>query len=329
MEKKMKKVLSIVIPVFNEADIIERFYNRLEPVIRILPYEKEIWFVDDGSTDQTNLIIRQIVKREKGVGLIELSRNFGHQVALSAAFDFVRGDIVICMDGDGQHPPELIPKMVELYKQGYDIVLTQRIKHGDTFLKSWSSKIFYKLINFLGDTPILPGSADFRLMSRHVVEGLCRFKEYHRFLRGMINWMGYRSAVLTFEPMPRIAGKPKYTFRKMARFASDAIFSFSTKPLKISILLGILLILSSIVHISYTLFLFFSGRGAEILPGWTSLFFSILGIGGVQLLILGVIGQYIGMIFEQVKGRPLYLLRDEPLYPTVNFKETESNPDAR
>lgn len=315
--------LSVIVPVFNEANAILKFYDQLQATLDMLSCKSEVWFVNDGSHDETANIIRQIADRDKRVGLIDLSRNFGHQIALTAAFDFVKGDVVICMDGDGQHPPALIPKMLELYERGNDIVLTQRLSHGKNPLKAWSSRAFYRLINLLSHTQILPGSADFRLMSRQVIESLRQFRECHRFLRGIINWMGYHSSILTFEPPPRIAGSSKFTFRKMTRFASDAIFSFSTRPLRISILFGFLLIVISLIQASYALYLVFQGRKSELLPGWASLFFTILGIGGVQLVILGVIGQYIGMIFEQVKNRPLYLLRGKPLYPAVDCEERD------
>lgn len=309
------RLLSIVVPVYNEAAAVETFYRLLGSTIDRLPTATEVWFVNDGSTDRTAEIVKEIAAEDPRVGLIDLSRNFGHQMALTAGMDHARGDAVLCMDGDGQHPPALIPEMLAAYDRGFDIVITRRKSHGELFFKRLTSVAFYRLINYLSGTSVIPGAADFRLMSRAAIDALGGVRERHRFLRGLVQWIGYRSTIIDFDPPPRVAGETKYTRGKMVRLAVDAILSFSTVPLRISILLGFILVALAAAELSYTAILLLAGRGSEMVPGWTSLIFSILGIGGVQLIILGVMGQYIGMIFEQVKNRPLYLLRSEVQYP--------------
>ena len=304
--------VGIIVPLYNEAVGVQEFHKRLCAVLDRLPYQFNIWYVDDGSEDQTGAIVTNISAHDSRVTLLQLSRNFGHQIALTAGLDHADGDVVITMDGDGQHPPELIPQLLELYEQGYEIVFTQRIEAaGASLFKRLTSKGFYWLINRLSETEVLFDSADFRLMSRDVVLGLRQIREYHRFIRGLVIWMGYRRAVVRFEPDQRIAGTTKYSVRKMLNLASNAVFSFSTLPLKLAILLGFVLVLLAVAEGVYTLYFFISGQRSLLVPGWASLMFALLGIGGVQLIMLGVIGQYIGLIFQEVKHRPLYLLRGQ------------------
>jgi polyisoprenyl-phosphate glycosyltransferase len=308
--------VGIVVPLYNEAIGVQEFHKRLCAVLDRLPYEFRIWYVDDGSEDQTGAIVTNISAHDSRVTMLQLSRNFGHQIALTAGLDHADGDAIITMDGDGQHPPELVPRLLELYEQGYEIVLTQRSDTAGTHrFKRLTSQGFYWLINCLSETEMLSDSADFRLMSRDVVLGLRQIREYHRFIRGLIIWMGYRRAIIQFEPDQRIAGTTKYTVRKMLNLASNAVFSFSTLPLKLTMLLGFVLVLLAIVEGVYTLYFFVSGQRDLLVPGWASLMFAVLGIGGVQLIMLGVIGQYIGLIFQEVKHRPLYLLRRQALAP--------------
>ena len=303
-------LLSIVVPLFNEAPVLGRFYDRLREVLDRLAVPAEIWLVDDGSRDDTAAIAGALADQDPRVGVISFSRNFGHQMALTAGLDHAQGDVVVCLDGDGQHPPALIPEMLALYQQGYDIVLTRRRSHGETWLKRLTSVGFYKLINALSGTAIEPGAADFRLMSGRAARALSSAREFHRFLRGMVQWIGFRSTMIDFDPAPRLAGETKYTFRKMLRLALHATVSFSTVPLRLSILLGLILVALAAVEAGHAVYLVLSGQHDRLVPGWTSLMLAVLGIGGVQLIMLGVIGQYIGMIFEQVKGRPLYIVRD-------------------
>lgn len=312
MNTKAKDGLSldIIIPVYNESESIETFHQQLSTVIDELHGKVRILYVNDGSTDNTGLLIDGIAERDPRVAIIELTRNFGHQAALSAGFDVVDADYIITMDGDGQHPPELIPRMLQIAEQGYDLVITQRVDSaGVGWLKRWTSTLFYKILNFLSATKLVKDSADFRLYRRHVLDELRRMKEYHRFIRGMTTWLGFSYAVVPFHERRRIGGKPKYTWRKMVKFAMDAVFSFSLVPLYIALFIGFLFILLAIMEIVYILILWFAGDRNTIAPGWSSLMFVLLFVGGVIMVTLGVLGMYVGYIYQQVKERPVYVVR--------------------
>lgn len=217
------------------------------------------------------------------------------------------------MDADGQHPPELIPEMIALIRQGYDIVQTQRLDEAQpASFKKWTSALFYRLINLMSGTNILPGAADFRALSRQAVEALKAMPEYHRFLRGMVAWIGYRTVILPYHPRQRLAGRSKYSLRKMLRLAMDAIFSFSLVPLYIGISLGVLFLFLAVLEMAYVLSFWITGRTSNLAPGWSSLMFVLLIIGGTIMVLLGFIGLYIGYIFQEVKRRPVYLLRHDP-----------------
>jgi polyisoprenyl-phosphate glycosyltransferase len=302
--------IGILIPVYNEEEVLDSFYRQLCRVIDPLPYCFHLYFVNDGSRDKTEEILCRLVESDPRVQVIELSRNFGHQAALTAGLDAAEGDYVISMDGDGQHPPEMISEMINLAKAGYDVVLTQRKDdlNASTF-KRLTSNLFYDAINRVGDTQVLPGGADFRLMSRAAVEGLKGMREYHRFLRGMVSWMGYRSVILPYEAPARLAGKSKYSLRKMLRLAADAVFSFSLVPLYMGITLGIVMLFLALAEMVYVLSFWISGHQSSLAPGWSSLMFVILVVGGILMILLGFVGVYIGFIFQEVKHRPIYLVR--------------------
>ncbi len=302
-------LVTIVVPVFNEQEALPAFHKRLTEVVNDLPYDFRFLYVNDGSSDDTSQKLDEIRKNEPRMEVLELSRNFGHQAALTAGMSKAQGDYVITMDGDGQHPPELIKDMLALIKQGYDLVLTQRVEEKEASFKNWTSHAFYRLINWIGDTNITPGGADFRLMSRQVVDAINSMPEHHRFLRGMVAWVGYKKVILPFHPPQRIAGKSKYSLRKMVRLSMDAVFSFSLVPLYISISLGLLFLLLSIFEVIYVLSFWVSGRQDLLAPGWSSLMFVLLFVGGTLMIALGIIGIYIGYIFQQVKWRPTYLVR--------------------
>lgn len=309
----MSKTLSIVIPVFNEIEVLQTSHANLIEVVGGMPYQVEIIYVDDGSRDGTGKLIENIASVDERVIGLYLSRNFGHQAALTAGLDQASGDVVISMDCDGQHPPSLIPEMVGLVEQGYDIVQTQRIENQNLpAFKKFTSNLFYSIINRISGTYINPGSADFRAMSRQALEVLKAMPEYHRFLRGMIAWMGYRSIILPYEEAKRMSGVSKYSLGKMARLASDAVFSFSLVPLYIGLSVGLAFILLAIAQISYVLFLWLAGMDEQIVPGWSSLMAVMLIASGIIMILLGFIGVYIGYIFQQVKGRPVYLLKNRP-----------------
>ena len=303
--------VGIIIPVFNEEEVLQTFHQKLCRAIETLPYQFWIYYVNDGSTDQTSLVLRSLFAQDQRVKVIELSRNFGHQAALTAGLDVVEEDWAISLDGDGQHPPEMIAEMLQLGQSGYDLVLTQRVDEleGSVFKRATAS-LFYGLINRVGDTQILPGGADFRLMSRTVVQALRQMREYHRFLRGMVAWTGFRTIILPYCPPARLAGKSKYSLKKMARLAVDAIFSFSLVPLYIGITTGAAMLFLALLEMIYVLSFWITGRQGSLEPGWSSLMFVILVVGGILMILLGFIGIYIGFIFQEVKRRPIYLIRE-------------------
>lgn len=305
-------LVSLVLPVYNEAEVLEQTHARLRAVIDPLPERFLIYYVDDGSQDETPHILRRLAQDDPRIRILTLSRNFGHQAALTAGLDHAEGEIVISLDADGQHPPELIPEMIALIRQGYDIVQTQRVDVEQPLsFKRWSSALFYRLINVLSGTPILPGAADFRALSRQAVEALKSMPEYHRFLRGMVAWIGYRTVILPYRPQERLAGRSKYSLRKMLRLAMDAIFSFSLAPLYLGLSLGIVLLFLALLEMIYVLSFWISGNTSRLAPGWSSLMFVILIVGGMLMVLLSFIGLYVGYIFQEVKRRPVYLLRKD------------------
>lgn len=305
-----KRLISIVVPAYNEEEALPLFYGQLKEVLETLPDDHEIIFVNDGSEDRTAEILDRISSEDKTVYPIHFSRNFGHQAALSAGLEKACGDYIITMDGDGQHPPKLIPDLIRLADSGYDIVLTQRIEAGtQSSFKKWSSETFYKVLNKVSDTQTLPGGADFRLMNRESLDALLSLPEYHRFLRGMVSWIGFRSVILPFEVPERLAGKTKYSLKKMIRLASDAVFSFSMVPLYIGLSAGALFFVLAIIEAIYVLSFWISGKGSTLAPGWSSLMFMMLIIGAVLMIIMGFIGVYIGYIFQEVKHRPVFICR--------------------
>jgi len=303
--------IDLIIPVYNEEEAIRPFYAQLAQAIAALPYSFCIYFINDGSSDDTPQLLHEIGRGDPRVTVVDLSRNFGHQAALTAGLDLAEGDYVISLDGDGQHPPERIGEMVNLAVQSdYDIVLMQRAEEGElSSFKRGTSNLFYRMINAIGETHIVPGAADFRLMSRAVVLALRSMPEYSRFLRGMVNWMGFRTVILPYHQPERLAGKSKYTLRKMLRLATDAVFSFSLVPLYIAISIGALFLLGAVIEAIYVLSLWLSGNLAVLAPGWSSLMFMLLIVGGTLMIALGLIGIYIGYIFKEVKRRPIYLVR--------------------
>jgi len=301
--------LDIVIPIYNEEESIELFHASLVNVIASLPLSVRVLYVDDGSKDLTAEKVRAFMNAEVRVELIQLSRNFGHQAALTAGLDYASGDWVLSMDGDGQHPPEMIPEMLKLGKSGYDLVLTQRIESDQaTGFKHRTSSLFYRLINRLAETPVVPGSADFRLMNRKTLNALRSMPEYHRFLRGMVAWLGFRSLILPFEPAERLRGASKYSLRKMVKLAMDATFSFSLTPLYASLVLGCGFLLLALVEVVYVLSFWLRGAQSSLEPGWSSLMFMLLMVGGTLLVMLGVTGIYVGYILQEVKKRPVYII---------------------
>ena len=304
-----EKLLSIVIPAFNEEQNVIALYHELIPILKETAFAYEIIFVDDGSKDHTFVEIKKIAEKDTCVSGISLSRNFGHQVALMAGLQESKGDLVIMMDADLQHPPETILALLQEYEKGYDIVNTKRIDTNKTGItKKSTSKIFYILINKLADVKIETAAADFRLMTRKAVDAFLQLEERDRFTRGLISWMGFKQTIIEYKASERFSGKSKYTFKKMFRFAMDGITSFSAKPLRISFYFGLIVFIIGLVYSSYALIKYILH---ETVPGWTSMLISILIIGGIQLLSIGIIGEYIARIFNESKRRPLYFIKDK------------------
>ena len=310
MTPEHQLAIDLVIPVFNEAGVVEQTYADLCNVIDGLPYAFSLYYVDDGSKDNTLDCLAGLAENDKRIIVLELARNFGHQAALTAGLDASTGDLVITMDGDGQHPPAMIPQMLELFQQGYDIIQAQRIDEGQGFsFKKMTSSGFYTLINRISGTHMEPGAADFRAMSRQAVDALKSMPEYHRFLRGMISWIGYRSVILPYHETSRVGGSSKYSIGKMFRLAMDAIFSFSLMPLYIGLSAGGLFFCLAALEMIYVLSFWVTGRTSSLAPGWSSLMFVILIVSGIIMILLGFIGVYVGYIFQEVKRRPVYLLK--------------------
>lgn len=307
-----KSTVDLVIPIFNEEGVVEQTHKRICDVIDTLGYDFHFIYVDDGSRDGTAVSIQKIAEADARVTLLRLSRNFGHQAALTAGMDAATAEVVITLDGDGQHPPEMIPQMLSLVAQGYDIVQTQRMDEAQpASFKKWTSGFFYRLINVISGTQVLPGAADFRALSRPAVDALKAMPEYHRFLRGMVSWIGYATVILPYQPADRISGVSKYSLSKMVRLAMDAVFSFSLMPLYLGLSLGGLLFFLAAAEMVYVLSFWVTGRTSSLEPGWSSLMFVILIVGGILMTLLGFIGVYVGYIFQEVKHRPIYLLKGE------------------
>jgi dolichol-phosphate mannosyltransferase len=288
------------------------FYSELKSVLSKTPsLAYEIIFVDDGSTDTTLDQLNRLAANDSTVKVYSLSRNFGHQVALSAGLDVASGDAVVMLDSDLQHPPELIVEMVRTWREGYEVVSAIRRKTEDsTFFKRLSSKAFYWILSKLSETPIVAGAADFCLLSRKAHHALIQMPERHRFLRGMVSWIGFRRALVSFEAPCRAAGGSKYSTAKMLSLAFNAIFSFSVAPIRLLAQFGFLVIGLSFVYLGYILIHVFYYR--DVVPGWSSLVFVTTFLGGTQLAFIGLIGEYLARVFEEAKNRPLYFFKQRP-----------------
>jgi dolichol-phosphate mannosyltransferase len=319
--------IDFIIPVYNEAPALERFHASLFSVLSNLPQHTfRFFYVNDGSSDDTVTVLDRMAQSDPRIVAIELSRNFGHQAAISAGLDSVDADAVIMMDGDGEHPPQLVPEMISLFESGYEVVQTQRLDadRKGFFLKRITSAMFYGLINRLGETNVVSGAADFRLLSREAAAALRRLPEYHRFYRAMVQWIGFRWVVLPYTPARRIEGSSKYSLRKMLRLAKDGMFSFSQAPLRLGFFVGGLFILLAIAEILYVLSFWIRGDTSKLVPGWSSLMVVLTLSSGASMFLIGILGIYIGMIFEEVKHRPVYLARRPKPQAASHVNESDS-----
>jgi polyisoprenyl-phosphate glycosyltransferase len=298
-------LLSVVAPVFNEQELIAEFHARVSAALAGLPFE--LVLVDDGSSDGTAAVLATLAERDPRVRVVELSRNFGHQTALTAGLDHARGNAVVMLDSDLQDPPETILEMLEHWRAGIDVVYAvRRRRPGETRFKLATARAFYRLFGALADVPLAPDSGDFRLLDRAPLDALSSMRERSRFLRGMTVWVGYTQTAVPYERDARRAGETKYTLGRMLGFAFDAISSFSHRPLQLATLAGFISAGVAFVAIPVVIVLRLLG---SYLPGFGTITIAILLLGGIQLIAIGLIGEYVGRIYDEVKGRPLYVVR--------------------
>ncbi len=303
------KTISLLVPCYNEEETIPIFYAEITNLFSALSYDYEIIFVNDGSKDSTLKKMLKLVRKDARVKVVDLSRNFGKEIALTAAIDNCTGDAVIPMDVDMQDPPEVIPEMLELWEQGFEVVYAVRTsRHGDGFLKKVSASLFYRLISFTSNVGIPRNTGDFRLMDRKVIEALRSQREYHRYMKGLFAWVGFKQVGLPYTRKPRSAGKTKFNFFKLLNLAIEGITSFSTAPLRISSMMGILISVLAAVYAFYLIYIkVVFGNNAE---GFTSIMIAVLFMGGIQLIAIGVVGEYVGKVFNETKQRSLYFIRN-------------------
>lgn len=301
--------LSVVAPCFNEEGVLHELYRRISQVLDGTGEPWELLLVNDGSRDRTPEIMRELHARDPRVKVVDFARNFGHQIAVTAGMDYARGDAVVLIDADLQDPPELILDMLAKWREGYEIVYAVRTERkGETWFKRFTAKLFYRLIYKITDINIPMDTGDFRLMDRKVVNALKTMREKHRFLRGMSVWVGFRQTGVKYVRAERYAGETKYPFKKMLKFALDGITSFSYLPLQLATYIGFAAALLAVVGIIVTIILRLSG--SQAFYGQATTLVSVLFLGGVQLISLGIIGEYLGRIYDEVKGRPLYIVRE-------------------
>lgn len=306
----MNPVFSIVLPAYNEKDCLEAVHRRLTETLAAVGETYEILFVDDGSSDDSYDRIRELSRVDPHVRGLRLSRNFGHQAALTAGIENALGKAVITMDADLQHPPEILPQLIDKWREGFEVVYTVREETaGAGVRKNLTSALFYWIINSLSPLRIVPGAADFRLLDRKAVEALKRMPEQTRFFRGLIPWIGFKQFEVRFTAPERFAGQTKYSFRKMLRFALHGILSQSAIPLRLATVMGAVVVLIGIVYGAYVVWTFFT-RPPGYQQGWASIVLFILLIGGTQIFFMGIIGEYLARIFDEVKNRPLYLISE-------------------
>jgi len=310
MQSRGIERLDVLVPVFNEETSILAFHEQLLDTLQQLGLNWRILYIDDGSTDETEGILHGIKEANQNVTVLTFSRNFGKEAALSAGMDHCDGDVIVSIDSDGEHPPAIIPEMLRLYRVGYDVVQMQRSYEESPGLgRVWPSRLFYALLALLSRNPVYPGVSDFRLISKEVLFAVRNMPEYHRYIRGMVTWVGFKSILLPYEPGKRIAGKSKFSLVKLLKLALDAVFSFSLVPLFIGLFVGLGFLFLAVLEAVYVLQFWVRGDIANVASGWSSLMFMLLIIGGTTSILLGIIGMYIGYIFQEVKRRPIYILK--------------------
>jgi len=306
---KDKKLISIIVPAFNESAVIRKFHGRLNNALTNIEHEIEIVYVNDGSTDDTLDLLEDLQASDKRIGIVNLSRNFGKEIAMSAGLDFVKGDAAVIIDADLQDPPELIPTLVENWEQGYDVVYAQRTERaGESWFKQFTAHSFYRLMNRASDIVVPVDTGDFRILSRRAVDALCKIKEQHRFMKGLFAWIGYKQKAIPYARDARAAGSTSWNYWKLWNFALEGVTSFSIAPLRLAVYLGLL-----VASFAFTFGLIIITKTliyGDPVAGYPSLMVVILFLGGVQLLAIGILGEYLGRMFDESKRRPLYFVQD-------------------
>lgn len=299
-------LLSIIVPCYNEGESIKYTYQEIKKVLNNINIQHEIVFINDGSKDNTLQILKNIGQNDKAVKYISFSRNFGKEAGMLAGLEYITGDCVVIMDADLQHPPELIPKMIKYYKEGYDQVIAKRNRKGDNKYRTWATRLYYKLVNKLIDVELVDGVGDFRLLSRKAVDSILAMKEYNRFSKGIFSWIGFKQKTIQYENQSRVAGETKWSFKSLLSYGIDGIISFNDKPLRVCFVIGCSLIMMSLIYIIFLLVQILI-HGIDV-PGYFTTIASIMIIGGVQLVFIGVLGEYIGKIYYEVKKRPHFIV---------------------
>ena len=321
-----RPALSLIIPVYNEEAIIEELDRRLKGVLREMAETWEVVFVDDGSRDRTPEVLNEIAAAEPRYKVILFSRNFGHQAAITAGMDRAQGDAVVIMDADLQDPPEVVTEMLQKWREGYDVVYGQRsVRHGESIFKRATAAAFYRLLRILLPIEVPLDTGDFRLMDRRVVLSMRALREQHRFVRAMVSWVGFKQTALQYERPERFAGETKYPLRKMMRFAIDGITSFSIVPLRLATWLGLFAGLVAILTSGWALYQAIAGH---TVPGWATIMIAVALAASAQLIMTGILGEYIGRIYEEVKRRPLYVVADTLNLPPIDRSSATNEPPA-
>lgn len=312
-------ILSIIIPCYNESESINFTYQRVNNVIKLEKIDYEIIFVNDGSRDNTIDNIKKVSNLDSKVKYISFSRNFGKESAMLAGLKYAEGECVVIMDGDLQHPPELIPKMIKFYQEGYDQVIAKRNRVGDNKYKTYMSRWYYKIVNSLIDVNLIDGVGDFRLLSRPAVNALLSMNEYNRFSKGLFSWIGFKEKIIEYENEARVAGETKWSLKQLLQYGIEGIISFNNKPLRVCFGIGISLIGISLIYIMIMLFqIVFNGIDV---PGYFTTIAAILIIGGAQLIFTGVLGEYIGRIYYEVKRRPHFIINESNINSNDIYKK--------
>lgn len=320
MEQDNKPVISVVAPIFNESATLPEFYRRVREALQPLGETWELVLIDDGSRDNSAEIMRELARQDPRVRPVIFARNFGHQLAVTAGLDYSRGEAVVIIDSDLQDPPEVIPEMIARWREGYEVVYAIRTeREGETWFKLFTASLFYRLIYRITDVDIPLDTGDFRLLDRKVVNVLNSMRERHRFLRGMSVWVGFRQTGVSYKRHARFAGETKYPLKKMVKFASDAVTGFSYFPLQLATYVGFFSAGISILAIPIVIIMRLIGQQAFF--GQATTLIAVLFLGGVQLISLGILGEYIGRLYDEARGRPLYIVRDDS--PTLERERSK------